>query len=169
MVIKLLLRLVVTAGAVVSAEAFSWKKSSRTVLLHLGHFGSSWESITYIRQRGQPTRTIEIGFSISSWLGSEETHEFGEAVFDLLGDRTILICSPWEGGGERFSFNSSLGPLLFLRLIDPLLSLSLGVEKEVLVLLRKLLVVLVRPFYKTNIHIKLLRERFSLQLDLMGI
>jgi len=85
------LRLVLAAVAVVAAKAFSWRKSRRTVLLHLGHLGSSSESITYIRQRGQPTRTIEVIVSFSSWLVSDETHELGEVVLDRFGDRTRLI------------------------------------------------------------------------------
>ncbi|KAE8676491.1 hypothetical protein F3Y22_tig00111587pilonHSYRG00026 [Hibiscus syriacus] len=66
----------------------SWRKSSRTVLLHLGHFGSSSESITYIRHLGQPTRAMADDFdsglpeypTVSVMFTSfDDTHELGEA------------------------------------------------------------------------------------------
>lgn len=115
------------AAAGAFALAFSWRKSRRTVLLHFGHFGSSSESITYMRQRGHPTRTIEVVSGLveyltdgSSWFISDETHELGgevgEVVAERLGDRTILL---WlDVGGERFSFSSSLGLLRLIFCVD---------------------------------------------------
>lgn len=109
---------------------FSWRKSSKTVLLHLGHLGSSSESMTYIRQRGQPTKTMEVVSGLleylwrllvvsSSWFSSVDTHELGgdvgETVADLVGDDDDD--STTLGGGDRFSFKSSFGPLPFLLLI----------------------------------------------------
>lgn len=110
----------------------SWRKSSKTVLLHLGHLGSFSESITYIRQRGHPTKTMEVASGLleyprwllllllllSSWLSSVDTHELGGEVGDTVADRvgdsslrsTIL-------GGDRFNFKSSFGPLPFLPLM----------------------------------------------------
>lgn len=128
--------------------AVSWRKSSRTVLLHLGHFGSSSESITYIRHLGHPTRTMDVASGLleyltlasTSWFISDDTHELGgdvgDTVADRLGDSTLGLSL----GGDRFSFNSSLGP--FLRLIfislriinlkgqETLVSLGVGGEKR---------------------------------------
>lgn len=98
------------------------------MLLHLGHFGSSSESMTYIRQRGQPTKTMEVASGLleylcwlfpSSWFSSVDTHELGgdvgDTVADLVGDDSTLLWSTL--GGDRLSFKSSFGPLPFLRLI----------------------------------------------------
>ena len=104
----------------------SWRKSSKTVLLHLGHFGSSSESITYMRQRGQPTRTIEVASGLleylrllllSSWFSSEDRQELGGDVGDAVADRVGDSSLRSALGGERFSFRSSFGPLPFLRLM----------------------------------------------------
>ena len=76
-----------------------------------------------MRQRGHPTRTIEVASGLveylkddSSWFISVETHELwgevGEVVAERLGDRTILL--RLDVDGERFSFSSSFG---LLRLI----------------------------------------------------
>ncbi|KAJ7976186.1 hypothetical protein O6P43_006003, partial [Quillaja saponaria] len=96
----------------------SWRKSSKTVLLHLGHLGSSSESITYIRQRGQPTSTMEVAsgllefFMLSSWFSSEDTQELvGDTVADRFGDSTPGLALV----GERFSFKSSFGVFPFRR------------------------------------------------------
>ena len=104
--------------------AESWRKSSKTVLLHLGHLGSSSESMTYIRHLGHPTRTMDVASGLleyltvlvsTSWFISDDTHELGgdvgDTIDDRLGDSTLGLSL----GGDRFSFNSSLGP--FLRLI----------------------------------------------------
>lgn len=99
--------------------AVSLRKSSKTVLLHLGHLGSSSDSITYIRHLGHPTRTMDVVVAslqlpVSSSI-SDDTHELGgdvgDTVADRLGDSTLGL----NLGGDRLSFNSSLGP--FLRLI----------------------------------------------------
>ncbi|WJX17904.1 hypothetical protein P8452_07762 [Trifolium repens] len=84
--------------------------------------------MTYIRQRGQPTKTMEVASGLleylcwlfpSSWFSSVDTHELGgdvgETVADLVGDDSTLLWSTL--GGDRFSFKSSFGPLPFLRLI----------------------------------------------------
>lgn len=89
------------------------------MLLHLGHLGSSSDSITYIRHLGHPTRTMDVVVAslllpVSTSI-SDDTHELGgdvgDSVADRLGDSTLGLSL----GGDRFSFNSSLGP--FLRLI----------------------------------------------------
>lgn len=105
----------------------SWRKSRRTVLLHLGHLGSSSESITYIRQRGHPTRTIDVASGLFEYLRvspeliSDETHELGCDVgefddedADRLGDS---ILARFTRGGDRFSFKSSFGHLPFLLIL----------------------------------------------------
>ncbi|GER29033.1 alpha-trehalose-phosphate synthase [Striga asiatica] len=81
--------------------------SSKTVLLHLGHLWSSSESITYIRQRGQPTSIMEVassglaGYSRDS-LGSDDKHDVGgESVGDRLGGSSR---GRLRLGGDRFSF-----------------------------------------------------------------
>lgn len=100
------------------------------MLLHLGHLGSSSESMTYMRQRGHPTSTMEVASSglvewlllllfPSSWFSSVETQEVvgdvGDTVADRFGDDSNLL---WLTlGGDRFSFSSSFGPLPFLRLM----------------------------------------------------
>jgi hypothetical protein len=63
------------------------------VLWHLGHRGSSRDSITYIMHRGHPARIIgKPPTTPSSGLPSDDTHELGgDAVEDdddesLLGD-----------------------------------------------------------------------------------
>lgn len=100
---------------------FSLRKSSKTVLLHLGHLGSSSDSMTYMRHLGHPTTTIEVASGLleqrtaaSSWLSSDDTHELGgevgETEADRFGDESILR---FALGGERFSFKSSLGLLPF--------------------------------------------------------
>lgn len=51
--------------------------------------------MTYIRQRGQPTKTIEVASGlleyrrVSSLLFSDETHELGGEVGDELPDRRL--------------------------------------------------------------------------------
>ncbi|KAJ7971628.1 hypothetical protein O6P43_009633 [Quillaja saponaria] len=101
----------------------SWRKSSKTVLLHLGHLGSSSESITYMRQRGQPTNTMEVASGLleylilSSWFSSDDTQELcgevGDTVAALLGDSTLGLAL----GGDRLSFRSSFGVFPFRRLM----------------------------------------------------
>lgn len=100
-----------------------WRKSSKTVLLHLGHFGSSSESITYIRHLGQPTSIMEVGsgllecLRLSSWLSSDDTQELGGDVGDTVADRLGDSCLRLTLGGDRFSFKSSFGPFPFLQLM----------------------------------------------------
>ena len=126
------------AAGALAFEAFSWLKSRRTVLLHLGHLGSSCESITYMRQRGHPTRTIEVVSGLdeyltddSSWFISEETHELGgevgEVVAERLGDRTILL--RLDVGGERFSLRSTFGLLRLIFCVE--LDKKIGSDKKI--------------------------------------
>jgi hypothetical protein len=79
--------------------------------------GSSSESITYMRQRGHPTRTMDVASGLleyrseSSWFSSDDTHELGgdvggDTVAERLGDSTL----GFGLGGDRFSFKSSFGP-----------------------------------------------------------
>ena len=102
------------------------------MLLHFGHFGSSSDSITYIRHRGHPTSIIDVASGLLEYLtlptvisSSDDTHELGgdvgDTVADRLGDSTPLFAL----GGDRFNFSSSFGaaaappppPPLFLRFI----------------------------------------------------
>lgn len=94
------------------------------MLLHLGHLGSSSDSITYMRQRGHPTSTMEVASGlleyrilVSSWLSSEDTHELGGDVGDTVADRLGVSTCGLPLGGDKFSFKSSFGPFPFLRLI----------------------------------------------------
>lgn len=108
---------------------FSWRKSSKTVLLHFGHLGSSSESMTYIKHLGQPTSTMDVASGLfeyrrlSSWLSSDDTHELGGDVGDTVADRLGDSANGLALGGERFSFKSSFGPLPFLRLMMSLTSI----------------------------------------------
>lgn len=107
----------------------SWRKSSKTELLHFGHLGSFSDSITYIRQRGHPTSTIEVASGLleylsavpSSWFSSNDTQELGGDVGDTVADRLGDDISECDRGGDRFSFNSSFGtlPLLLLLIVSP--------------------------------------------------
>jgi hypothetical protein len=81
-------------------------KSSSTALRHLGHLGSSRDSITYIMHRGHPARTMvgaappPAGGAAASGLPSDDTHELGgDAVDDededtRRGDEVLLLLSP---------------------------------------------------------------------------
>ncbi|KAG9135694.1 hypothetical protein Leryth_002421 [Lithospermum erythrorhizon] len=71
-----------SSHACILYELLSLKTSSKTPLLHFGHLGSSSESITYMRQFGHPTSSIDVASGLleyceefPSWLGSEETQE----------------------------------------------------------------------------------------------
>lgn len=78
-------------------------KSSSTALRHLGHLGSSRDSITYIMHRGHPARTMAAapplppGAAAASGLPSDDTHELGgDAVDDededtRRGDEIVLL------------------------------------------------------------------------------
>ncbi|KAE8697795.1 hypothetical protein F3Y22_tig00110610pilonHSYRG00411 [Hibiscus syriacus] len=91
--------------------AVSWRKSSKTVLLHLGHFGFSSESITYIKHLGHPTRTMDVvtvsGLLIVTMSTSQDTHELGgdvgDTVADPLGDDDSILRLSLGGG----SFSST--------------------------------------------------------------
>ena len=118
----------------------SWRKSSKTELLHFGHLGSFSDSITYIRHRGQPTSTIDVASGLleyrraaplSSWFSSNDTQELGgdvgDNVADRLGDNPKGCCR----GGDRFNFNSSFGTLpLLLLLIFSSSNLCFNREKK---------------------------------------
>ncbi|GAA0155018.1 hypothetical protein LIER_12845 [Lithospermum erythrorhizon] len=95
----------------------SWKKSNKTVLLHLGHLGSSFDNMTYMKQRGHPASIIEVVSGLlghctkmlsSSGLGSLDTHELaGDNSMeenDVLGDDEFALL-----GGDKFNFSSSFG------------------------------------------------------------
>ena len=64
-----------------SVLKFSCLKNSRkTVLLHLGHFGSFSDNITYMKHRGQPTRSMAFasGAFPPSTFSSSSSEIFGE-------------------------------------------------------------------------------------------
>lgn len=105
------------------AAFLSWMTSSKTVLLHLGHLGSSSDSITYMRHLGHPTSIIDVASGLveyrrysSCWFSSDETHELGGDVGDTVNDRLGDSTRRWFiRGGDKFNLRSSFGP--FLRLI----------------------------------------------------
>ena len=91
-----------------------------------------------MRQRGHPTRTIEVVSGLdeyltddSSWFISEETHELGgevgEVVAERLGDRTILL--RLDVGGERFSLRSTFGLLRLIFCVE--LDKKIGSDKKI--------------------------------------
>lgn len=90
--------------------------------MHLGHLGSSSESITYMRHLGQPARTMDVA---SGLLEHDDTQELGGEVDDVdpFGEfspsLTALEVLPLRGGGDKFSFRSSFGlfPLFLLILL----------------------------------------------------
>ena len=69
-------------------------KSRRTVLWHLGHRGSSRDSITYIMHRGHPARIIGGGAPAASGLPSDDTHELGGDAVDDDDDDSRLGEAP---------------------------------------------------------------------------
>lgn len=94
------------------------RKSSNTVLLHLGHLGSTSDNITYKRHRGHPTRSIAL---VSS--ASEDTQELssdctdtGDNVEDSVDDSSEedIIEVAAALGGDKFSLSSNLGLLALL-------------------------------------------------------
>lgn len=109
------------AAAAAVTVLVSWRKSSKTVLLHLGHFGSFSESMTYIRHRGHPTNTMEVASGLLGYPSStliSDTQELGGDVGETVADRLGEELNPrFILGGDRFSFSSSFDP--FLRLILP--------------------------------------------------
>ena len=76
-----------------------------------------------MRHLGHPTRTIDVAsglldhLRVSSWLISDETHELGGDVGDVVADRPGDSTLGFTLGGDRLSFRSSFGRLPFLRLI----------------------------------------------------
>jgi hypothetical protein len=116
-------------------------KSRRTALWHLGHRGSSRDSITYIMHRGHPARIIgKPPTTPSSGLPSDDTHELGgDAVEDdddesLLGDPPPLTTgfaddAPPRDRDDRLRRSScSLDtlPLLFLLIFSLSLLSAVG-------------------------------------------
>lgn len=100
------------------------------MLIHLGHdLGLSSDSMTYMRQWGHPTRTMDVTpglfgyprvwpWSVSLEFSSVDTHELGGDVSDKDGETDIdrfgdSILNGLARGGKIFSFNSCLGPFLF--------------------------------------------------------
>ena len=105
-------------------------KSSKTVLLHLGHLGSSSDSMTYIRHLGHPTNTIELnsGLLIDK---SDDTHELrGETEADRLGDSIVGFAPLGLAlGGDKFNFKSNFCMLLSPFLLLMISSLIMGSSK----------------------------------------
>ncbi|KAG8374057.1 hypothetical protein BUALT_Bualt11G0091300 [Buddleja alternifolia] len=94
---------------VVPVTVVSWIISSKTVLLHLGHLGSSCGSITYMRHLGQPTSTMDVASGLAERDSSDDTHELcgdvGSTVRERLGDSS----GGWLAlDGVKFNFRSSL-------------------------------------------------------------
>lgn len=73
------------------------RKSSKTVLLHLGHLGSSSESMTYIKHLGQPTRTIEVASGLEEYLGSCEPPVAGGGSLIMSSDDRHELGGEIEG------------------------------------------------------------------------
>lgn len=84
--------------------------------LHLGHLGSSSDSITYMRHLGHPTRTIDVASGLLEYFpsSSDDTHELGGDVGDTVAERLGVATCGLRLGGDRFSFKSSFGPFLLL-------------------------------------------------------
>lgn len=98
----------------------SIRKSSKTVLLHFGHFGLASDSMTYMRHRGHPASTMAFASGLLwYWCsGSDDTQELRSS--DMFEDVSEAFGEPigeWALGGDRFSFNSSFGLVLPLLLI----------------------------------------------------
>ena len=64
------------------------------MLWHLGHRGSSRDSITYIMHRGHPARIIGSGAPAASGLPSDDTHELGGDAVDDDDDDSRLGEAP---------------------------------------------------------------------------
>lgn len=115
------------------------------MLWHLGHLGSSRDSITYIMHRGQPARIIAEPPlpPPASGLPSDDTHELGGDADDEDEEDILLGELLPPGGGaadgppppppppprdrEKLSLRSSFGPLpLFLLIFK--LTLHFGVR-----------------------------------------
>lgn len=105
-------------------NTFNYLKSSKSVLLHWGHFGLVVsDTITYIRHRGQPTTIMGTSpaappaalVSSAAGLNSRDTHDHDgdRSTEEEEGDRR----GGGEGGGvgavvpggDRLSFKSSSG------------------------------------------------------------
>lgn len=91
------------------------------MLLHFGHLGSSSDNMTYIRHRGQPTRTIEVVSGLLGFLPcsiSDETQELGGEVEveDEVDDRCGEFITTDRFLCDRFclTFNVLLLPLFRL-------------------------------------------------------
>ena len=99
----------------------SLRKSSSTVLLHFGHFGSTSDNMTYMRHRGHPTSNIGVESGLLGHCkvssGSDETHE---PSIDMSEEKEVETFGDSSGefalGGDKFSLKSSSG-LFGLRLI----------------------------------------------------
>lgn len=83
------------------------RKASKTVLLHLGHLGLAPDSITYMRHRGHPTRTIDftVGSCMMRLLGCPKLFAFAL----VAGDSSTVPRPPDGLGGERLRVSSSFG------------------------------------------------------------
>ncbi|PON65229.1 hypothetical protein TorRG33x02_271250 [Trema orientale] len=82
-------------------------KSRRTVLLHLGHLGLAWDSMTYMRHRGHPTSTMGAAVPLSGLLkhscsASDDTHDpsidISDDDDDDVAESALLECV--LGSGE---------------------------------------------------------------------
>lgn len=104
---------------------------SKTVLLHLGHLGlASSDSITYIRHRGHPTRTIDVTvddswllllypelFALVCWSSDRQDgrRELSQNGADACGDPST-VPRRLDLGGDRLRVSSSFGLLALLLL-----------------------------------------------------
>lgn len=86
------------------------------MLLHLGHLGSSSDSITNMRHLGHPTSTMDVASGLLEYLpsSSDDTHELGGVVGDTVADRLGVAACGLRLGGDKLSFKSSFGPFLLL-------------------------------------------------------
>lgn len=83
--------------------------------MHLGHLGSSSDSITYMRHLGHPTSTIDVASGLLEYFpsSSDDTHELGGDVGDTVAER-LGVATCGLRLGDRLSFKSSFGPFLLL-------------------------------------------------------
>ena len=113
----------------------SCTKSSKTVLLHLGHLGSSSNSMTYIRHLGHPTNTIGLDSGLLIDM-SDDKHELGGDIEDdRVGDSILEVAPIVELGGDKFNFKSNFGMLLLPCLLLMVSSLVIWSSKLLFCLL----------------------------------
>lgn len=87
---------------------------SKTVVLHLGHLGSSSDRMMYIRHRGQPTRTMDVASGLVQF-SSDDTHELGDTVSDRGWDSTLRFSNGL--GGDELKLRSNFASFTLLMVV----------------------------------------------------